>query len=136
MIARALKPGEYQALSYKLDHYIKQALDHGSNYDIHEIKDGIREGYILPIIFSGDNTEGFMTCEMDEQQVHVITLAGQFRPDWEPEVLTLLELLTAGENRRIISLRGRKGWKRKLKPLGFYQDGDYLIKEVTPCLSA
>jgi hypothetical protein len=122
---RALTWQQYRFGAWR--QYIMRALLKGSNTTINEVERRIKAGEVVPLAL-GD--KALATFELGEDSLHGITIAGELEPGWELELLPVLESIAREQNRRIIALRGRRGWIRKLRPLGFTRDGERLIKEV------
>ena len=64
------------------------------------------------------------TVEYNDRCIHVSQMAG--RMDDVPEIIECLKALAIDMNKEYVSLRGRAGWTRVLKPYGFKLNNEVL----------
>ena len=83
------------------------------------------------VLMDGKDIIGSGAMEIDHRSVHVTSLGGTRLPTgWEPHLLDYLMGVALSRGLRTITIRGRRGWDRKLKALGFVREGDLLIKRI------
>ena len=85
----------------------------------------------LMVFRDGGNICGAGILELSGDRLHVASLGGELPAGWKD--ITWDFLLSAAHYCRVkrISLRGRRGWQRALRDLGFMPDGSGdLIREL------
>ena len=122
----ALSANDYERLRSDLRPYIKAAVYY-SDMTTTAVECSILDGTRLPVVFVKDKKPiGLMTLEMDKDDVHVTTLAGDFQEDWKPVAFEGLKAITKAKGRKAITLKGRPGWRKLLHEYGFKPDKDEL----------
>jgi len=83
------------------------------------------------VIFNGESIVGAGALEIDRTSVHVTSLGGDRLPaGWELHLLDYLVGVALSCRLRTITIKGRRGWDRKLRPLGFVREGELLVKRI------
>jgi hypothetical protein len=83
------------------------------------------------VIMLGESIIGSGVLEIDQTSVHVTSLGGSRLPHgWEPHLLDYLVSVALSCRLRTITIQGRRGWDRKLRPLGFVREGELLVKRI------
>ena len=129
----ALTPERYAAEKWRLRTFIKQAAEYtNGETSVQAVEDKIMRGEAIPVVFIRDKSPaGMMVLTLDYEALHVYTLAGKMGKGWREEVMTALVSIAKCQNRRIIQLKGRKGWTKYLKRLGFERRGEYLAADIS-----
>ena len=78
----------------------------------------------------GDDLIGIMLIGIDEDWLHVYVLTGNLPEGWDTILFHWLAYTALTNNCNTISLRGRKGWIRKLKHLGFEEYNGDIIRRL------
>lgn len=81
--------------------------------------------------------EAAMVVRVWDEWLHIVALGGRFEPGWRCELFDWLNKIAKFIGARFITLGGRKGWERVLKPMGFKPIGGpflgyEVIREVEP----
>jgi len=66
-----------------------------------------------------DHFEGAAVIRVWDDWLHVVAIGGHFQKGWEWEFFDYLKRLGRFIGAKYVTLGGRKGWDRKLAPLGF-----------------
>ena len=115
----ALTPKQYDALKRDLRPYIAAAVYY-SDLTTTDVEIRIMERTGLPVVMTEcDEPIGLMVLELEDDAVHVTTLAGDFQRDWTEQVFAALVGIAKGQHKPKIQLKGRKGWTRVLDKFGF-----------------
>ena len=79
-------------------------------------------------------TRSFAVVRLSEfqqhKQVQIVTASGDEWDDYGPEALEFAEDVAKQIKCKYVSIWGRPGWRKKLKPLGYKHAYDVLVKEV------
>lgn len=73
---------------------------------------------------------GCMVTERGDSTLHVVSLGGNLPDGWRDKMFSFLCDLAKSSGARRITLRGRRGWGRYIRALGFKPSDDGLL-EVT-----
>ena len=128
MNAQALTWTQYRRKRWLLRDYLKLACKHNNGtLKPKNIEKAIKAGLEIPILFmDGKLIIGMVTLQLQKDAVFVTTIAGRFEKGWQNDVFALLKSIAGSQDRERIRLRGRPGWSRLLKPLGFYTVDNFL----------
>jgi len=78
-----------------------------------------------------EETEAAAVIRIIDDRLHVVSLGGKLRKGWPPEFFDWLASAAKYLELPVITLGGRKGWNRVLKPLGFVPIGNgYLGAQI------
>ena len=66
----------------------------------------------------------------EKRILHILTTAGEYLAKWIAPMLDEVESLAADQNIDAITLSGRPGWTRTLRPFGYRTDHVQMIKEL------
>lgn len=114
-----------------IERYIHASQDRPcADYTPDDIRDMCRtdESWRL-LIF--DHFDGAAVLRVWDDRLHVVAIGGKFERGWEVEFFEWLVRLARFFGLRFVTLGGRKGWARLLKPLGFVPiGGPFLGYEV------
>jgi hypothetical protein len=80
------------------------------------------EGHVLAVLHEGRELVGAAVLEANGQALHVTSLGGNLPKGWLPSFVDWLVWVALHCGTREITLRGRKGWQRRLAGLGFVPD--------------
>ena len=132
MMAVALDWWTYQVSVDDLRPFILDSIKYSNGTQtLRGVEADIEAGILIPVALGGnERLQGLVTIELDDDALHVRTVAGKFDDDWLAEVLEMLGNIAREQNKRIISGQGRKGWSRYLKPHGFKTDGNKFEVEI------
>ena len=67
---------------------------------------------------------GAMIVNLNPPDLHVASIGGAPPPGWLDDVVYWLKCAVKATGMDRITLKGRKGWQRRLRPLGFTDIGD------------
>ena len=67
-----------------------------------------------------------MTLEKKGSIMNVTTISGDFAPGWQDEFIKKFRLLCSFNGCTTLGGKGRPGWTRMLKRLGFAEHDDFL----------
>lgn len=131
MNVAALTYEQYMANQSLLRTFLIPAIERGTE-QLAEVEWSIRDGERLPVVLLDEQTPiGLMVCELTEEALHITTLAGDLPKDWLKTILEILTPLAYEHNRSRLSLKGRKGWSRRLRSIGAKLDeNDFVTLEV------
>lgn len=110
----------------KLRGYIRKASAE------HESMTGLRQrvaegDVLLAAILDAGDVHGAVLFERLPDSLHVVSLAGEGLPhNWPDVFFREWRLLAAQHGYNVLTLKGRKGWDRKLKRLGFQRHGEFM----------
>ena len=129
---QVVSPGRYNKRKLLYRPFIRDSLEYGSDLTLSQIERLIASREVLPIQIKRDNVlVGFMTVQKQGDLMHGQTICGTFEPGWADEFMHKFRLLGHMNGCRRLTLKGRKGWKRALAPLGFKEiDNDFLEVEL------
>lgn len=84
----------------------------------------------LVTINEGHMVCGAMVLQINGSDLHIRALAGDLPDGWTDELDTWLVKVAGLMRLARVSLEGRKGWRRRLRSLGWYPDGNLVVREV------
>ena len=103
---------------------ICRALKHGNGDTLAKVLDNINNGsYVL--LRANKST---LTVMLEPNGVHINQMTGSMK-DFQ-EILECMMELAKQYNKRYITLEGRKGWLRMLKPLGVVARGKRVVLDT------
>lgn len=120
----AIEPREVPFFWPRIDRWIRASQERGPS-DMHP---GMMRGLCMRdpawrlLIF--DNCIGAAVIRILDGNLHVVALGGRnLPPGWLPEFVDWLRSLAQFFGHPYVTMAGRKGWKRRLEPLGFRDIG-------------
>ena len=106
--------------------YISRALafDPFESITLERIAEQVATGYArLLVAVKDEQILGATVVQMfkknDERVLHVLTTAGVDLEEWLPALIDELVTLAEEHNSAVITMSGRPGWSKKLRPFGF-----------------
>ena len=120
-----------------LEPHVGQAIvrDPYLSISVAEIDQQLRGGFAQMLVAVDDGQIlGATVVQMfkrgDKRILHILTTAGVNLDSWLADMLTEIEKVAAAQGIDAITLSGRPGWTRTLRPFGYRTDHVQMIKEV------
>ncbi len=118
--------------------YVQKALafDIYATITLAEIEKQVRQGYARVLICADGerlmaaNVVQLFKNAMGERVLHVLATAGDEAHRWLAELIDALNDLAAMEGAVAVTMSGRPGWARKLRPYGFKTDNVQMRRAV------
>ena len=131
-----LRPEELAERWNDIRPHIEIAIEHGvGETSSHDMFVGCMNGnyHCWEILIDGKPKNYGMTRFNNFQQhrqLQIVTCAGEDWDEYGPAVLAEVELVAKDYDCKYVTIWGRHGWQRKLKPLGYNHIYTVLMKEV------
>ncbi len=111
------------------------ARDPYMSISINEVERQLRDGFAQMLVAVDDgDILGASVVQMfkrgDKRILHILTTAGVDLVRWMEPMLEEMERLAAVQGIDAITLSGRPGWTRTLRPFGYRTDHVQMIKEL------
>lgn len=103
---------------------IQAALSHSNGQTLANVLENINNGTYVLLRAS----ESSMVIMLEPNNIHVNQMGGVMKD--VPVFLDCLVQIAKDMGKRYISLEGRKGWQRVLKPLGCYPEGNRIVYDL------
>lgn len=119
MLIEVIEPRQVASVWPRIRHHIEAAQRCGpTDHTIDELKTNCihDSGWRLLVINNGDAAA---IIRVYNQRLHGVSIGGQMGKGWRPDFLAWLKAAAACLELKGVTLCGRKGWARALKPLGF-----------------
>lgn len=106
-----------------VERFIRRSQECGpTDMTLEEIKDYCRTDPAWRLLIF-DNFTGAAVIRLWDGWLHVVAIGGRFEKGWHLEFFNWLVSIAKWSRARFITLGGRRGWRRFLKPLGFRDIG-------------
>ncbi len=119
--------------------YVQRGLEHDPYCRVHttDIHKQIQEGWARVVVIHDDQElRGVAVAQLyrqpsdDQVVLHVASLAGEKMEHWLEQLLQLLEAMATQARCNAITMVGRKGWQRTLRPHGYDLDAISMRKTL------
>lgn len=133
-----LQPNQAVEVWDELVPYVQKALafDIYATITLDEIEKQVTQGYARVLICADGerllaaNVVQLFKNAMGERVLHVLATAGDEAHRWLAELIDALNDLAAMEGAVAVTMSGRPGWARKLRPYGFKIDNVQMRRAV------
>ena len=103
---------------------LKQALKHQNRLTLANVLDKINSGFYVLLRAS----ESTLTIHPMADSIHIAQAAGKMSDI--DEVIACVGSIAKEQGKKYITVKGRKGWNKVLKPFGFEPNEYYLRKKI------
>ena len=122
----------------ELEPYVQRALsfDMYASTSVADLERQVKQGYARVLICArgedllAANVVQLFKTTIGERVLHVLATAGDESNVWLAPLIDLLNDIAATEGATAITMSGRPGWGRKLRPYGFKTDQVQLRRPV------
>ena len=136
MMVIAIKQDDLHKWWPLVSKFIKKALNHGyGEYDLDDIHTLLEDGdaCLILAIQDTDIRAGIVTTIIKKpalREMVILTCGGEHLDEWLPEIMQTFDILACEQQVEVISVHGRPGWVKKLKPYGYEPAHTTVIKRL------
>lgn len=129
-----VRPQDLHNVWYKISDYLQSALDYSlGEQSLDDVYNKILENkYRLFVILKGIEIKGCCVVSLEISRVkvfNIVLLGGESFDEWS-HYLSILEEEGKRQGVDFITLYGRPGWLKKLKPMGFKPQSIVMSKRL------
>lgn len=123
MQINVVQPEQVEFFWPAIERFIRASQERGpSDMSVEEIKGYCRTDPRWRLLIF-DNFQGAAVIRIWDEWLHVVAIGGKLEKGWHHELFVWLLSVAQWARLRFITLGGRKGWSRFLKPMGFRDIG-------------